>query len=548
MKKMSVLLVALAMVFGMNQCKKNVETIAENTGGMNITLHVDGDDGGSKIDVDPTTGIVAFKDGDIIYVASNGVYVGKLTRTSGTFTGKINGATVGEPLYFYFLGNKTPSEALTEGSATSCTISIEDQRHGLPVISSGVSSENLAAGTHSYTTYLYNKCGLVKFATSDIPEAITITGMNNTITVDFSGSGSFSSSSENGGNVILNKASNTVRWAILPVQSEVTTAQAAAWGYYMTDAFTVPAVTANMYSTTGVAVPTMNVVEFTVSAGGKKVRFSPGILQYQASTTTWRFAEHQYDYVGEDNKNISSTYAGWIDLFGWGASGYNNTTNDPYAMNYQPWSHSTNTVNETYNKYGYGPSTNMTDRDLVGTSANYDWGVYNAINNPTRDATDPAGTWRLLTSAEWNYLFTTRTTSTVGGTANARYAQAIINTDGTPVKGVILFPDSFTIDTPKGVEWSTINAASNWLTRCTCAGWKALENAGCVFLAPCGYRSGTSISYPGTGCRYWSSTAAGAQQASNVKINGDSSPIVSPTSNTQRDYGRGVRLVRTTTE
>ncbi len=122
---------------------------------------------------------------------------------------------------------------------------------------------------------------------------------------------------------------------------------------------------------------------------------------------------------------------------------------------------------------------------------------------------------------------------------------ATINTNETPVKGLIIFPDTYTLGTPTGVTWGTINAASYWNTACTCDGWTALENAGCVFLAPCGYRSGTVISYPGIGCRYWSSTAINASQANNLKINENS---LLPTSATQRDYGRGVRLVRTTTE
>lgn len=46
---------------------------------------------------------------------------------------------------------------------------------------------------------------------------------------------------------------------------------------------------------------------FSVSEG-RQVRFSKGNLQYQASTGTWRFAEHQYDYVGRDNEKISETY------------------------------------------------------------------------------------------------------------------------------------------------------------------------------------------------------------------------------------------------
>ena len=56
--------------------------------------------------------------------------------------------------------------------------------------------------------------------------------------------------------------------------------------------------------------------QFSVAAD-EQVFFSQGNLQYQASTDTWRFAENQYDMVGADNKNISATYTGWIDLFGW---------------------------------------------------------------------------------------------------------------------------------------------------------------------------------------------------------------------------------------
>lgn len=86
---------------------------------------------------------------------------------------------------------------------------------------------------------------------------------------------------------------------------------------------------------------------FTINENGDQVYFSKGNLQYQASTSTWRFAENQWDYVGtqnppwgdaggtvsgSDNANISETYSGWIDLFVWGTSGYNHG-----AVCYQPW-------------------------------------------------------------------------------------------------------------------------------------------------------------------------------------------------------------------
>ncbi|MBQ3717519.1 MAG: hypothetical protein II901_03965 [Paludibacteraceae bacterium] len=68
---------------------------------------------------------------------------------------------------------------------------------------------------------------------------------------------------------------------------------------------------------------------FTVDANGRQVRFSRGNLQYQASTNIWRFADKQYDFIGLDNENMSASYDGWIDLFGWGTG--NNPTLDETA-------------------------------------------------------------------------------------------------------------------------------------------------------------------------------------------------------------------------
>ena len=111
---------------------------------------------------------------------------------------------------------------------------------------------------------------------------------------------------------------------------------------------------------------------FSVSSS-KKVNFSQGNLQYQASTRTWRFAEHQWDITGSENSKISENYSGWIDLFGWGTSGYNGKN---------PWMTSTESTN-----YGNGYN------DIAGT--NYDWGVYNTISN------GGGKRWRTLTGDEW---------------------------------------------------------------------------------------------------------------------------------------------------
>ena len=121
--------------------------------------------------------------------------------------------------------------------------------------------------------------------------------------------------------------------------------------------------------------------EFSISQT-KKVRFSQGNLQYQATTKTWRFAENQYDFIGNYNAKIAETYDGWIDMFGWATSGYNDkmpTLNDRYDFEY---------VEELVS--------------IAGT--NSDWGVYNAISN----GGNKAGLWRTLTIEEWQYLLEQR--------------------------------------------------------------------------------------------------------------------------------------------
>ena len=266
-------------------------------------------------------------------------------------------------------------------------------------------------------------------------------------------------------------------------------------------------------------------------AEGKTVSFAPGNLQFNAvqgshlradgtkAKGTWRFAEKQWDYVGYDNEKIAENYDGWIDLFGWGTSGYDNTANDPLSIFYQPWSTNTksltliikdSTLNcdsyeitgeceweYTYftssekdkNEYGYGPSKGMADESLVGTSAYYDWGVYNAISN----GGNQAGSWRTLTKAEWEYLFDTR--------KNAQFlrSQATVNN----VKGHVFLPDNF--KKPSDITWS--HQTNDWTTNTYSAEqWSVLEALGAVFLPASGNRSGARVKYVQDYGHYWSAT------------------------------------------
>ena len=252
----------------------------------------------------------------------------------------------------------------------------------------------------------------------------------------------------------------------------------------------------------------------------RTVHFSKGNLQYQASTGTWRFAEHQYDCIGNDNANISSTYSGWIDLFGWGTSGWNSSANA-----YQPWS--TDTSFSAY--YPGGEYTN----NLIGDYANADWGVYNRISN----GGNQTGMWRTLTKDEWEYLLNTRSASTACGYGNVRYAKATVNN----VQGLIIFPDVYIH--PNGVATlRNVNESGSVYTAyvLTMSEWDKMQSAGCIFLPAAGGRDGFSVVFEGSYGLYWSSSYV---NEFNTYSMGFYSGYVGM-SDFSRGYGFSVRLVK----
>ena len=266
--------------------------------------------------------------------------------------------------------------------------------------------------------------------------------------------------------------------------------------------------------------------------------FSPGNLQWSNTngtntvTThavrgggtapgTWRFAERQFDYVGgvnehvssgdqlpgddptytgtnygtvyyndgtrkkSNNENISSSYHGWIDMFGWGTSGWDNTAVDPYSVRYHPWDTLYTLVDADQNYYGYGPSlNNPAGPHLTGT--NYDWGVYNSIYNPSTETTDAPDVWHTYSYAEWNYMLYSRTD------AKIKHGHAKIITTGTSfVNGFILLPDHWIL--PDGMTFTPGQANGYKTNIYTADQWKIMEDAGAIFLPAAGYRSGSSM-------------------------------------------------------
>lgn len=275
---------------------------------------------------------------------------------------------------------------------------------------------------------------------------------------------------------------------------------------------------------------------FSVGAG-RQVRFSQGNLQYQASSGIWRFAEHQYDFVGNasngnvysggsksSNTGIGSSYSGWIDLFGWGTSGASTGANA-----YEPYASSTD-----HTDYYLGGSASS---DLCGSHAEADWGVHNAIVGGGNEA----GLWRTLTGGmegEWEYLLNRRAASMVGGTANARYAEAMV----CGVCGLIIFPDQFAWPDAVATVPTAINRQSAaWNGHdYTLAEWQQLEVAGCVFLPAGGNRYGAGYCSAGHIGYYWSASHCDEYGAYCI---GFSASQVYPTYLYNREYGQSVRLV-----
>ncbi len=241
---------------------------------------------------------------------------------------------------------------------------------------------------------------------------------------------------------------------------------------------------------------------FSVSAI-KKIAFSPGNLQYRASTNTWRFASHQWEYIGNANSNISKNYNGWIDLFG--------------------WSGSTGTAK-------WGISTSKNSDDYAGDFV--DWGIN--IGDGT--------TYRTLTKDEWFYLIYTRTNA-----GEKKGVARIKLSDTEYVNGLIFLPDNWTC--PEGITFKSGFASSYGIQAYadyqifTLAKWQQLESAGAVFLPASGSRNGSSMSTVQNHGYYWSASATAYDPNDAYYLYFRSIEAYADVS-CHRNYGQVVRLVR----
>lgn len=442
MKRLSTIIMALALVLGMSQCKKQ-ETPTNGNGGekVYITLNVNNGesiavnvDNGGRHAVAPSLGVIQFRDDDILYVGYNDHYIGYLTYQNGAFSGNLDAPTGGvhDNLHFYFLGGKGPDVTTISGNPESFTISIADQSQNLPVLCYGASSQEYVEGG-SYTAVLEYKCALVKFSLNkETSYSCILSNMPTEATISFATTSSnftpIAKTSTTGSIDLYREEGNTgVRWAILLKGTNLTSGD----NDLNTSGYQGSANLANLnnndYINSGI---TLKNPVFAAPGADYAVKTSGGVLtQFSVSPT-------QKVYFSKANLRFV---------------GYNN--------NEGSWSFHENQVDASYASPGYSTG-NLAIPTTESTNDRFAWGLYGnhgmyeddwpeITSNLTKtdgndwgcafsETSSEGGNWRTLTIDEWNYLFN-------GRTQDKRFLKVTLKMEGTPnaVQGILLFPDDY---------------------------------------------------------------------------------------------------------
>ena len=572
LRKGTAMLLALALVLGLTQCKKRVETVATNPSeGVHITLTVDDN---SKCFINEVTGEVTYTAGDEIYVGYNGKYCGTLTCNGERFEGTITPESTEDPLYlcFYYTGGVT-WDAYDLQNLGSFTINYSYQYKRLRTVSTGHSTQPYSPETTSYHCWLRNKCALVKFTLSNpTPDMITMEGANSDNRLKYNsyfrfdcdemGTGSLS------GEIKPYHRYDNEYWAVIPTQPAVSDVIVRIPGFKLAH-ISLPALEDNAFLTQGININNEPKSDgFTIDNENHTVYFSKGNLQYLGNadgTGTWRFADNQWDWMGDGPSSGTVcqgnvTIPGYTDynygsgndvgseterdkasardLFGWGTSGYI----------YQPYS-----TGKTNDAAYYGGTT-----DIAGTPN--DWGVYHSPGGLGTTIEGTTDHWRTLTEAEWTKLLNrTGWISTADNYTQNKRLYAAAQVMGT--MGLILFPDNWT----GRVNGNVVNiyyasnsgyygtGIKNVFDDTTTPTWAQLEDLGCVFLPGMAMRSGATVQAAVTdgnnrpiGQTYWTGSIYSNNNtyARFAKISGSSSISASATNNSYRYAGMPVRLVK----
>ena len=579
MKKLSTIIMALALVLGMSQCKKQETPATGNTTpiypGVDITVKVGDNEGkaenGEKHHIAPNYGLFAFSDGDKLYVGHGGQFVGSLKFKNGFFSGTINPNpnVTDQPLHFFFLGNSELKSDTIVNQTTSLSISIADQSGNLPVLSYGASTKSYTGAGTTYSTTLKNKCALVRFDLQNQGDyEVTLSNVPTLATVNFANptpeTAIVATEGQTNANMTLygEEGNTAIRWAILLPGTNLSTGHGDLNITY-TGNVNLAALGTNDYVNSGISINNPlplpdapdaeyavkksngDLSQFTVNANGKKVYFSKANLRFVGfnnNTGSWSFHENQvdassaYPEYGDSNIDIPSGES-TNDRFAWGLYGNHGMYEDDWPA----------------------ITTNLSKAD------GNDWGC--AFSETSSEGDN----WRTLTIDEWNYLFN-------GRSQQKRFLKVTLKMEGTPnaVQGILLFPDDYV--EPAGLTQTfTYNSNTSALnvsgyvvadgdkfinatvyTDPTSNSYKMLA-AGAVFLPAAGYRIQqwyqmyychqpgiytASLKWDAYGY-YWSSTSGVYNQyeAKSRAFYFDRSRVGEASSYQDRSHGMCVRLV-----
>lgn len=451
MKRLSTIIMALALVLGMSQCKKQeTPTNGDNGEKVYVTLNVNNGesiavnvDNGGRHAVAPNLGVIQFENNDVLYVGYNGHYIGQLTYQNGAFSGNLDAPTSGvkDNLHFYFLGGKAPATAPTAGTTTDFTINIADQSQNLPVLCYGASTQEYKTGGSNYSAVLEYKCALVRFDLENHVENnnVTLSGVPTQATVNFDNptatTAIVAAANQTNVNMTLygEPGNAAYRWAILLKDTNLDNAQGLTIGSTVTN----HVMDNNNYINGGisinnprpVALPNADLViknssddfsVFTVSATGKKVYFSKANLTWN-STAGYHFHATQFEEEHSGGSSISN-----FDLTTLPAYGDQQQTSLT-GLDRFTWGHIPNqSINSSYY---------LTNNQMAMHGLDPEWG-----KQMMGEGNDQ---WRTLTADEWNYLLHKRSGNrfmTVSVLIPCTYKGDPAYTN---ISGLLLFPDNF---------------------------------------------------------------------------------------------------------
>jgi hypothetical protein len=560
MKRLSTIIMALALVLGMSQCKKQ-ETPTNDNGGekVHITLNVNNgesldvnvNDNGGRHAVAPNLGVIQFTNGDKLYVGNNGHYVGYLQyvvdNNGRRFDGYIDGTACSESdsLHFYFLGGKGPDVESITGNPTSFPINIADQSQNLPVLCYGASTQKYTTGGSNYSAVLAYKCALVKFNLNKETNYIcTLSNMLTDATIDFANNAITPTATTGSIDLYREEGNTGVRWAILlpgtnlsadsNVEGEPSEAlhenQFINSGITLKNpVFAAPGADYAVKTNAGV------LTQFSVSST-QKVYFSRANLKCNAANPNqlvWGFHENQIDECpgfGAINNTSGS-----------GTSGIHITSSD--EMDRFSW--------------GFHSPTTVSEEDWVDGSRNLNWNDGTDWGCALRN-TAYGNYWRTLTAAEWQYLLSSRSGKRF---LRANWKQPVYDDEGILVglmetNGIFIAPDGYNGGSTSGYsEWNKTDKIHKFSGSGYINLVNELLNAGCVFLPALGYRQGSyyyEYNYHYTlgdfmKGNYWTATGVEQQPNSNVTPQATAfrfgQSAISYSYCPQRDRGFCVRLV-----